>query len=119
MFYIYLAIAGVGVFLLCIVKSEDPINDISDPKHNSLLVKILKAVLLLRSSTLLFLIPCIFYSGLEMGFLFGDFTSEVIKPTHGQHWIGYIMAVFGGVDALSSFIFGYVYSIKSNNFLHY
>merc|ERR1712048_792379 len=40
------------------------------------------------------LIPLIMYSGLEMGFIWGDFTSNWVKPSVGTSYIGYVMAAF-------------------------
>jgi hypothetical protein len=65
------------------------------------------------------LVPCLFYSGLEMAygnfieislkvirFMFGDFTKEGIADVLGAKWIGFIMAVFGAFDAVGSVLLG-------------
>lgn len=52
------------------------------------------------------LIPIIMYSGLEMGFIWGDFTSNYVKPTLGKAKIGYVMCIFGCADIMFSYIFG-------------
>jgi len=54
------------------------------------------------------IIPIIMFNGLEMGFIWGDFTQHYIKPTLGKASIGWIMAIFGGSDALMSFLLGKV-----------
>ncbi len=43
---------------------------------------------------------------MEQSFVFGDFTSNIIKQTKGSEWIGFVMAVFGVTDALGSVILG-------------
>lgn len=57
---------------------------------------------------MLCLIPLIMYSGLEMGFIWGDFTSNWVKPSVGTNNIGYVMAAFGASDVLSSVLLGKV-----------
>lgn len=37
-----------------------------------------------KKGKMLFLIPTIFYSGIEQSFIFGIFTGEIIKPTLGD-----------------------------------
>jgi len=53
-----------------------------------------------------FLIPLFIANGLENGFVCSDFTYSVVKPSIGVSNIGYVMAFFGGVNALSSLILG-------------
>eukprot|EP00756_Hemistasia_phaeocysticola_P013055 Hpha_TRINITY_DN15248_c0_g1::TRINITY_DN15248_c0_g1_i1::g.67783::m.67783 len=57
---------------------------------------------------MLCLIPLIMYSGLEMGFIWGDFTSNWVKPSVGTNNIGYVMAAFGASDVLFSALLGKV-----------
>ena len=52
------------------------------------------------------LLPLIMYSGLEMGFIWGDFTANYVKPTLGKADIGYVMCVFGVSDIFYSFALG-------------
>jgi hypothetical protein len=52
------------------------------------------------------LLPLIMYSGLEMGFIWGDFTANYVKPTLGKADIGYVMCVFGASDIFYSFALG-------------
>eukprot|EP01065_Artemidia_motanka_P025640 TRINITY_DN30615_c0_g1_i1.p1 TRINITY_DN30615_c0_g1~~TRINITY_DN30615_c0_g1_i1.p1 ORF type:complete len:589 (+),score=183.52 TRINITY_DN30615_c0_g1_i1:79-1845(+) len=55
---------------------------------------------------MLCLIPLIMYSGLEQGFIWGDFTSNWVKPSAGTNNIGYVMAAFGASDVLGSIVLG-------------
>eukprot|EP00936_MAST-01D_sp_MAST-1D-sp1_P002472 g2472.t1 len=61
-----------------------------------------------RDPQMFTLIPLIMYSGLEQGWIWGDFPAHFIKPSLGNCSVGYIMAVFGGSDALFSYFFGYI-----------
>jgi len=54
------------------------------------------------------LIPIIMYSGLEQGFIWGDFTANYITEGLGEDYIGYVMAVFGASDAVFSVLLGSV-----------
>jgi len=44
------------------------------------------------------MIAVITYSGVEQGFMFVNFTSDVIKLDLGVRNIGWVMAVFGAVN---------------------
>mmetsp|Transcript_26125 Transcript_26125/g.56566 ORF Transcript_26125/g.56566 Transcript_26125/m.56566 type:complete len:338 (+) Transcript_26125:363-1376(+) len=52
------------------------------------------------------LIPILLYSGLEQGFIWGDFTANYVKPALTKANVGYVMAVYGMTDALASLAFG-------------
>lgn len=67
---------------------------------------LLGTVRLWRNPKMVLLIPLLFLSGLEQGWVFGDFTKAFIAPSLGKENIGYVMACFGAVDALSSFALG-------------
>eukprot|EP01059_Diplonema_ambulator_P015123 TRINITY_DN2621_c1_g4_i2.p1 TRINITY_DN2621_c1_g4~~TRINITY_DN2621_c1_g4_i2.p1 ORF type:complete len:205 (+),score=83.28 TRINITY_DN2621_c1_g4_i2:106-720(+) len=68
-------------------------------------------VSLWKDPRMLYLIPLIMYNGMEQGFIWGDFTSNWVKPSVGLENIGYVMAAFGATDALGSFILGKVSDI--------
>jgi MFS family permease len=68
---------------------------------------------------MLLLLPVFFFSGLEQGFIFGSFTGDIIKGSVGVGMrfinlinsvgkVGFIMALFGAVNTLSSLIMGKV-----------
>jgi len=103
LFYIFVGIAGAGSLLLCFLRPEQT----SEEKDNTpLSVRILDAIFLMKDKRMLFLIPTLFYSGIEMGFIFGDFTKECISNPLGTGWIGFVMSVFGATDAIGSFVLG-------------
>merc|ERR1712216_425531 len=60
---------------------------------------------------MLCLIPLIMYSGLEMGFIWGGFTSNWVKPSVGTNNIGYVMAAFGASDVIFSALLGRISDI--------
>ncbi|KAF0695138.1 Aste57867_14035 [Aphanomyces stellatus] len=63
---------------------------------------------LLHDSRMLCLMPVIVINGLQQGFASGEFTSNVIRESLGGPSIGYVMALYGGVNVLSSYGFGRV-----------
>jgi len=116
LFCIFLSVAGVGVLILALLRPENPQPRKNTKKEvesepaqsSSLSQRILSVVMLLTDARMLLMIPPIFYSGLEMGFVSADFTKQCITDTIGASWIGYVMATFGAVDATSSIILGRV-----------
>ncbi|NWU99143.1 UN93A protein, partial [Upupa epops] len=52
------------------------------------------------------LIPLTMYSGLEQGFLSGDYTKAYVTCALGIHYVGYAMICFAAVNSLSSLLFG-------------
>ena len=62
--------------------------------------------LLIKDMRLPLLVCYMVYSGMEMVFMWSDFTSNYVQPNDLN--IGYVTAVFGAVDAVSSAIVGKV-----------
>jgi len=105
LFYIFIAIAGSGSLALCFIRPEVNLHE-QKKEDSSVSSRILQAIYLMKDRRMIFIIPVLFYSGLEQGFIFGDFTKNCIKDPLGAEWIGFIMAVFAAVDAVSSYTFG-------------
>lgn len=60
----------------------------------------------LKDPRMLLLIACIIYSGAEQAFIFVNFTKDIIGQIMGTQAIGWVMAVFGAVNVLSSLALG-------------
>ena len=58
----------------------------------------------LRDAKITLLIPLFLYNGLSLGFLFGDFTNDVIHPALGLNNTGFVMATFFFVNAVFSYV---------------
>lgn len=43
---------------------------------------------------------------MEQGFVFNAFTTDIIKQSKGENWIGFVMSVFGALDAIGSVLLG-------------
>jgi MFS family permease len=52
--------------------------------------------------------PLMIYTGLEQGFIWGDFTTNFVKPSVGEGDVGYVMALFGIVDVIFSGLLGFL-----------
>ncbi|XP_051471235.1 protein unc-93 homolog A isoform X2 [Apus apus] len=52
------------------------------------------------------LIPLTIYSGLEQGFLSGDYTKTYVTCALGIHYVGYAMICFSAVNSFCSLLFG-------------
>ncbi|KAF0695136.1 Aste57867_14033 [Aphanomyces stellatus] len=61
---------------------------------------------LVKDNRMLCLMPVIVLNGLLRGFVSGEFTSIIIRESVGSASIGYVMALYGGVNALSSYAYG-------------
>ncbi|XP_061099043.1 protein unc-93 homolog A-like isoform X2 [Conger conger] len=60
----------------------------------------------LRDRRQLLLIPLTMYSGLEQGFLSGDYTKYYVTCALGIHIVGYAMICFGATNSICSLVFG-------------
>jgi len=67
---------------------------------------LLETIRLWRNPKMLLLIPLLFLSGLEQGWVFGAFTTTFVSPSLGKTNIGYVMVAFGAADVVGSFVFG-------------
>ncbi|KAF0695133.1 Aste57867_14030 [Aphanomyces stellatus] len=59
-----------------------------------------------KDDRMIVLIPVWLVSGLQLGFVSGEFTSNFIRESLGSASIGYVMAVFGVVNVVCSYWFG-------------
>ncbi|XP_064641276.1 protein unc-93 homolog A-like [Lineus longissimus] len=62
----------------------------------------------LRHPNQLFIIPLTIYSGLEQGFMSGDFTKSYVSCALGINMVGFVMICYGVSDSLFSFLSGKV-----------
>ena len=51
-----------------------------------------------QDSKMMSIIPLIMYSGLEVSFIWSDFTTNYVAESLGVADIGYVMAIFGAAD---------------------
>lgn len=85
---------------------EKSSTSIVAPKGDTVMQLLMRTIALWRNPKMLLLIPLLFLSGLEQGWVFGDFTTSFVQPSLGKANIGYIMACFGAADAIGSFALG-------------
>jgi predicted MFS family arabinose efflux permease len=105
---VYVAIAAGSTALMAILGHEVPPRGDLDafPRRKSLSETVMSFFYLLKDKRILFMIAIIVYSVVEQGFIFVNFTGDVISPTLGTENIGWAMAGFGAVNVVASFGFG-------------
>lgn len=74
------------------------------PQGHNFRYMLSQTVTLWKSPRMLLLIPLMFVSGLEQGWIWGVYTHSFIKPSIGAENIGYVMACFGATDAIASVV---------------
>jgi len=55
---------------------------------------------------MIFLASLLMFNGIELGFVYGEFTANFVRESLGEGSIGYIMGIFGAVNVFASFVFG-------------
>ncbi|PRP74058.1 hypothetical protein PROFUN_08682 [Planoprotostelium fungivorum] len=112
LFYVYLGISGAGLIFLFLLRAEtNPLMDIrltvlSEADSDETVLKRVSAVAGIHlDRKMLIMIPILYYNGLEQGFITGDFTANT-KEQRSREWVGFSMAVFGVVNAVSSVLAG-------------
>ena len=78
----------------------------ADPSQETLVQLLMRTAALWTNPKMVLLIPMLFYSGLEQGWVFSAFTTSFIKPSLSATNIGFVMTAFGAADALGSFALG-------------
>ncbi|XP_012562258.1 protein unc-93 homolog A isoform X1 [Hydra vulgaris] len=92
-----LAIAFVLIFL-------DKIKVVREEKKRGVCDLFIATLKHLKNTKMQLLIPLTIFSGLEQGFVFGDFTKAFITCALGIEKVGLIMICFGAVDAIFSLV---------------
>jgi len=62
------------------------------------------AALALKKFSMRMMVPLIFTNGMTLGFLFGDFPTDIICPVAGPSYTGFAMATFFGVNACTTMV---------------
>ncbi|KAK2150389.1 hypothetical protein LSH36_407g02024 [Paralvinella palmiformis] len=68
----------------------------------------LSTIRMLKDARLQALSPLVFFTGVEQGFVLGDFTKSYVNCALGIHKIGFVMVCFGAVNALASITIGHI-----------
>ncbi|XP_023562260.1 protein unc-93 homolog A isoform X2 [Octodon degus] len=102
---------GSGVLaILLIIMFLEPIDD--NPPSNEgkksppLWSTLLSTFRLLRDKRLRLLIPLPLYSGLQQGFLSGEYTRSYATCALGIQFVGYVMICFSAASSLCSLLYG-------------
>ena len=100
LFILLVAICACGVFILSTLPSIEAVEN--DKDSNVSWTDTIRLAFTDMKITLL--IPLFLYNGLSLGFLFGDFTNDVIHPALGLDNTGFVMATFFFVNAVFSYV---------------
>ncbi|XP_070498643.1 UNC93-like protein [Chironomus tepperi] len=108
---IYLTCIGVAVAIIAIFM--DPLSRYGERRRGSVSAQETSGIQLLAATfrqmkkpNQQLLIPLTVFIGIEQAFIGADFTQAYVSCALGIHQIGYVMIVFGVVNAICSIIFG-------------
>lgn len=101
LFIIFASIAGVAVVAFLILRPP-PRSSVRDAKKQSVIGRFVGIFKMFTKPAFLLMILSIIYSGLSQAYFAANFTKLVVDSKR----VGYVMACFGGVDAVSSVIIG-------------
>ncbi|KAG6434075.1 hypothetical protein SASPL_105696 [Salvia splendens] len=107
---VFLISMTLGTILMCFLSKrnskeerlEGSVNTVSS-SVGSLLSSMLN---LLFDKRILLVIPLIAYSGLQLAFVWAEYTKEIVNPVLGEQGVGGAMAIYGVFDAISSLAAG-------------
>ncbi|XP_053565144.1 protein unc-93 homolog A-like isoform X2 [Bombina bombina] len=104
--------AGSGILAVILVSALLDNIDLKTEQNNdgtkeeSSWIKIVETLMQLKDKRQCLLIPLTIYSGLEQGFISGDYTKSYVTCSLGIHFVGYVMISFAAANALCSLLFG-------------
>ncbi len=103
--FLILAVAsGLGFFVLTMLPSAPQLGP--EPPVPGFCESFSSVLSLHRERQVLVMIPLFIATGINQGYLFSTITGDVITPSLGKEWIGYVMATSAAVDAFGSFALG-------------
>jgi len=82
----------------------DPLKEKEEVNTQSTRVVFLSTIKLLKDRRVLMLIPITVISGLEEGFMFGDFTKAYVTCSIGIEMVGFVMICFGATCCATSMV---------------
>lgn len=97
---IYLLFGIFGAVIALVFLDEVKVKE--KYKHGGCTASLILTFQSFRDWRMIFLLPLNMYSGLSIGFIFGDFTKAYITCAVGIQKIGFVMIAFGISNAVSS-----------------
>lgn len=101
LFIIFSSIAAVAVVSFLILR-KPPTRASSSAKKPSIIERFIGIFKMFGKPAFLLMVLSIIYSGLSQAYFAANFTKLVVDPKR----VGYVMACFGGVNAVSSVLVG-------------
>eukprot|EP01029_Cantina_marsupialis_P005652 TRINITY_DN16172_c0_g1_i1.p1 TRINITY_DN16172_c0_g1~~TRINITY_DN16172_c0_g1_i1.p1 ORF type:complete len:536 (-),score=129.74 TRINITY_DN16172_c0_g1_i1:221-1828(-) len=103
--YVVLAVsAAIGLIILSFTQRVSKPPELDEATGDVSLIKTL--YLLVEDKRMLLIVPMIFFNGMSLSFMFGDYTGDLVKPTLGKSYVGFVLAVFYGINAICSYANG-------------
>jgi len=98
---------------------EDKAKDDDDEKEEGMnpMESVRKMVGMWSDPRMVSVIPLIMYTGLEVSFIWSDFTTNYIAGSLGVQNIGYCMAIFGAADVVGSIGLGKLSDVVGRPFI--
>ncbi|XP_015917448.1 protein unc-93 homolog A [Parasteatoda tepidariorum] len=103
----------IGIYLFCIVLAAlimglflDSYDKKKADDTESLESRILATLKHMKKTKQLLLVPLTVFSGLEQGFILGDFTKAYVACAWGIYYVGLVFIFFGAVNSVVSFTSG-------------
>ena len=120
LFYTFIAVSATGCCVFVLLGKSRPDNGAGDDATRRLVdptdaaadsmravktVSFWDTIGMLRDGRMLRLLPIMFYSGLEIGYVTGNFTSDFVSTYLDTSDVGFVMAAFYFANALASMLF--------------
>ncbi|XP_055938334.1 protein unc-93 homolog A-like isoform X1 [Argiope bruennichi] len=99
----------LGLTLLAAMTTAlflDTIKQKKEDDGESLIAKVAATLKHLKKPDQMFLVPITIFSGLQQGFILGDYSKAYVACAWGMYHVGLVFICFGVVDAVMSFCAG-------------
>ncbi|XP_013382519.1 protein unc-93 homolog A isoform X3 [Lingula anatina] len=104
---IYLALVVTGI-LITVVALKEP-NRKQNDKADDTKQMMFATVILWRDYKMALLLPLFVFNGVQMAFLYAEFTKAFVACELGIEWVGYTMMCYGVTSAISPWVFGHLH----------
>eukprot|EP00300_Choanocystis_sp_HF-7_P018822 c20150_g1_i1.p1 GENE.c20150_g1_i1~~c20150_g1_i1.p1 ORF type:complete len:372 (+),score=100.20 c20150_g1_i1:274-1389(+) len=111
--FVLCVFVGIAVLLIWVPSKKTLLaeeaargQEIDNSNNAPTTVSLFGTITLLVSPRMALLIPLFLFAGMEVGFVYGDFTRDVVVRALNQAAVGRVMAVFGITNALSAYFSG-------------
>ncbi|GAB5367869.1 hypothetical protein AAMO2058_001268900 [Amorphochlora amoebiformis] len=108
LFLVLAAASAAGFAVLIFLPRVEGSERGESFEHRSFSECISEIVQLHKDRKLQVLLALFLVTGFTQGYLYSTLTGDLISPSLGKNWVGYAMAVSAAVDAIGSYLCGYL-----------